>query len=144
MCDVEQIRRTGRIMWHTLKGREGNMLLMLILMSFPVFGVLLFFTLPLHTALPAYLGGCGVSVFYMWKMMGAAEHPVTTGPEGMIGKTGEVLSWKAHEGKVRCYDEVWDARTEDGQALSRGEKVKVVEMRELEMVVRPLEEKEKT
>ncbi len=120
------------------------MVLMLLLMSFPFFGVALFFTLPLIVALPAYLAGCGVSAFYIWKMMGVSERPVATGPEGMIGKTGEVLSWRGQRGKVRCYDEVWDARTEGPQELDPGAKVKVVSMQELHMVVRPLEEREKT
>jgi membrane-bound ClpP family serine protease len=75
----------------------------------------------------------------MRKMMAAAKHPVTTGPQGMIRKTGQVLWWSGQAGKVRCYDEVWDARTEGRQGLSRGEKVKVVGMQDLRMVVLPLE-----
>ena len=60
-----------------------------------------------------------------------------TGSEGMIGETGVAMGDFTGKGKVFVVGELWDA--ECSLPLRKGEKVTVVERREMTLVVRPQE-----
>ncbi|MEM9682013.1 MAG: nodulation protein NfeD [Pseudomonadota bacterium] len=56
-------------------------------------------------------------------MMRARRRAVVSGPEEMIGMTGEVVSWSGHSGRIRTHGEVWLARA-TGE-LAPGSRVRV-------------------
>jgi membrane protein implicated in regulation of membrane protease activity len=116
------------------------MLLMMLLMAFPLIGVFLFFVLPWKAALPAYLVGVAISVFYHRIMVKSRMIRVKTGRRGMIGRTATVVDWHQGEGTVRCHGEFWKARMESGRSASPGSEVFVVDLVEhLVLILRPLE-----
>lgn len=61
------------------------------------------------------------------------------GPEGMIGKTGEVTSSCAPDGYVRVDGELWRAETIDGSSLGEGQRVIVRRLNGLVLFVEALE-----
>lgn len=116
------------------------MLLMMLLMAFPLIGVFLFFVLSWKIALPAYLVGVAISVFYHRIMVKSRTIRVKTGRRGMIGCTATVVDWHQGEGMVRCHGEFWKARMENGRSVSPGSEVLVVNVVEhLVLILRPLE-----
>jgi membrane-bound serine protease (ClpP class) len=112
------------------------MLVMALIMLFPLLGIALFYALPWRTALPLYLIGVAFSAFFDWLMMRSMKAPVSTGPEGMIGRTGTVLSWQDGKGAVRTEGEIWKASSEHGESLQTGERIEIVEVREMTLTVR--------
>lgn len=61
-----------------------------------------------------------------------------TGVEGMIGKTGVVKTPLAPEGRVLAHGSLWTARVRGGASVPVGAKVRVLEVRGLELIVEPL------
>jgi membrane-bound serine protease (ClpP class) len=60
-----------------------------------------------------------------------------TGPEGLIGETGEAMGDFTGKGKVFVVGELWDA--ECPLPLRKGDKVTVVQRKEMTLVVKPQE-----
>ena len=58
---------------------------------------------------------------------------VVSGPEEMLGSTGEVIDWEGHAGHVRIHGEVWQARAH--RAIRPGRVVRVEEIDGLTLVV---------
>ncbi|MDI6765508.1 MAG: nodulation protein NfeD [Bacteroidota bacterium] len=58
----------------------------------------------------------------------------TTGVEGMIGETGEVMNDLRPDGLVRVHGEIWKATTLDG-TLRKGTKIRVQEIENLKLKV---------
>jgi membrane-bound ClpP family serine protease len=114
------------------------MLLMMLLMAFPVLGVALFFVTPWKVALPGYLAGTAIGVFYHLVMMKSRKIRVTTGHRGMVGQTATVITWGSAQGTVRCHGEIWKARTEHGGSMALGSEASVVDVKGLVLVVRPM------
>lgn len=109
-------------------GRERGaaMLPMLLIMAFPILGLLLFLVLPPGMAVPLYVVGLVLSGITHRLMIKAQRLPVQTGPEGMIGAIATVLSWHDATGHVRCHGELWTARTRDHHELNPGTEVQVL------------------
>ncbi|KAA2238478.1 nodulation protein NfeD [Chitinophaga agrisoli] len=61
----------------------------------------------------------------------------TTGVEGMTGEIGESLELLNPVGSVRVHGEIWRANA-TGRAILQGEKVRVVAVRDLTVLVEPL------
>ena len=61
----------------------------------------------------------------------------TTGSEGLIGETGEAISALNPSGLVRVHGEIWNARTKK-EKLSKGDRVRVVEVQNLMVIVEKL------
>ena len=60
-----------------------------------------------------------------------------TGAQGLVGEHAEVFVWgPSGQGKVFCHGEYWNAAGPEG--LLPGDRVEVVELRGLELVVRPV------
>lgn len=111
------------------------MALAMILMVFPLVGLLLFFVLPWPVALLWYLVGLLVSVGLHWVMMRTMRMPVRTGRRGMIGQQASVVSWRGDRGRVRCHDEIWWAVASGAGELNAGERVRVVDVDGLTLLV---------
>jgi membrane-bound ClpP family serine protease len=101
------------------------MLPMMLLMAFPLLGLVLLFVLPPGLAIPLYLLGLILSGVTHWAMMRSMRIPLRTGPEGMIGARGRVLSWQQAGGFVSCQGEAWRARCLTDAPLIPGTEVEV-------------------
>lgn len=64
---------------------------------------------------------------------------VTTGPEGLIGDTGEIVEWKKNKGRIRVQGEIWTAFSEDDLELKKEEKVLVSAVDGLDLKIRTIE-----
>ena len=64
----------------------------------------------------------------------AQKRPVSTGVEGLIGKTGEALEPLSPVGTVRVHGEIWKAEA-TGEAIFTGDKILVTEVRGLKLFV---------
>jgi membrane-bound ClpP family serine protease len=122
--------------WRGCRAYDAPMLVMAFIMLLPLIGIALFYLLPWRTALPIYVIGVGFSAFFVWLMIGAMKRPVLTGREGMIGKTGKILSWKDRSGQVRVEGEIWKASSENPESLQTGQLVEVIDVQEMRLTVR--------
>ena len=68
----------------------------------------------------------------------AQRSKVVTGMEAMIGNTGEVIDMLNPAGTVRVNGETWNAESLAG-AITKGEKVRIKEMRNLKLYVEPID-----
>lgn len=80
-----------------------------------------------------------VSAAFLLIAIGAAwrahRRNITTGEAGLLGSSGNVLSWKANEGQVHVHGERWHARSE--ASLGPGQNVRVVGRKDLTLLVEP-------
>ena len=118
------------------------MILMPLIMISPFFALLLFYYLPLETALPIYIVILMVAGFYYVVMFKSMRAKTKTGLEAMIGGEALVIEGIAPEGKVEFKDEIWTATTR-GKEIVKGERVKILETQGLVLVVECLAEGEK-
>lgn len=93
-----------------------------LILFLPIFGLPVFWVLPLYTALPVYLFIVGVSVLFYFKIYQAMHARVCSGREAMLGETGVVLQKIDPEGKIQYATEIWNAVSKDKKFLE-GEKV---------------------
>lgn len=94
------------------------MIWMMLIMFLPIFGVVLFFILPLAAAMPLYFILVAISALYHCLMMGAQRLPSRMGPEKMVGSRASVRNWHGNTGQVLWQGEIWQASTLDGSGLS--------------------------
>jgi membrane-bound serine protease (ClpP class) len=88
---------------------------------------------PLIAAIATVSAGLFVLVGVM--MMRARQRAVVSGPEEMIGMTGEVISWSGQTGRVRTHGEVWQARA--ANELAPGIQVRIRGRDGLVLLVEP-------
>ncbi len=112
--------------------------LMMIIMALPLIGIVLFFLFPFPESLFYYLLVFAFSAFFYWLMFRVMKKPPVMGREAMIGLTAEVLTWENGAGTVSIRGEIWNARTEAQEKLSRGMKVKIIGLEGLVLFVSPL------
>lgn len=105
-----------------------------LILFLPVFGLPVFWMFPLGTALPLYLVIVGVSLLLYFKIFQAMRRDVQTGQEGMLGKKGLVVEDIDPEGKIRFFNEIWDAVTK-GKTFFEGEQVKISGFQGLRLLV---------
>lgn len=105
-----------------------------LILFLPVFGLSVFWMFPLGTALPLYLVIVGVSLLLYFKIFQAMRRDVQTGQEGMLGKKGLVVEDIDPEGKIRFFNEIWDAVTK-GKTFFEGEQVKISGFQGLRLLV---------
>lgn len=67
------------------------------------------------------------------------KRKVTTGSQGMVGLKGKAAVQLAPEGKVSVRGEYWNARSENGRTIEKGERIEVVAMDGMELIVRKIE-----
>jgi len=89
----------------------------------------------------AIIGVAAVTVFFFLFVLGfglrAQRLKPTTGSEGMIGETGEVLADLNPAGSVRVHGEIWTAESASG-FIEQGAKIRVVEIHNLTLRVERL------
>jgi membrane-bound serine protease (ClpP class) len=79
--------------------------------------------------------GAVFSVGVMTLVVKSRRRPVVSGPEQMIGDTGQVIDWAGDTGRVRVQGEIWKARATE--ALHPGRLVRVKRIEGLTLVVQP-------
>ncbi len=108
-----------------------------VIFVLPLIGLVLFWLLPLEQALLYYsliLVVCAVLYWLMWKDM---RRPATTGVEGMIGGSAEVIENGNRTLKIFFRGEIWDALSPED--LSVGERVEITgahRMEKMKLLVR--------
>ncbi|MBL6952158.1 MAG: nodulation protein NfeD [Alphaproteobacteria bacterium] len=79
--------------------------------------------------------GAGIFIFVLTMLVRSRRRPVVSGPEEMVGSTGQVIDWEGHAGTVRVHGEVWNARA--ARAIDAGRQVRVEKIDGLTLVVQP-------
>ncbi len=115
--------------------------LMALLMVAPILALLLFYYLPLGTALPIYILILIVSVFCNIIMVWAMRARAKTGVNAMIGKKALVIRDIDPEGKVEIRGEIWMA-TGGNKKIAAGNTVKILRVKGLVLIVEALNENE--
>lgn len=112
------------------------MIWMMVIMSFPVFGLALFRVAPLGIALPVYLSVTAISGVCHWLMMRAMRLPPQMGSQRMSGSVVRVLQWKGTKGQIAWNDEIWAAEVSRGNAPVEGDPVIIDRVSGLTVFVR--------
>ncbi len=79
--------------------------------------------------------GAGFFIIVLTMLVRSRRRPVVSGPEEMIGSSGQVIDWDGHAGTVRVHGEVWSARA--SRALAAGRRVRVEKIDGLTLIVQP-------
>lgn len=93
-----------------------------------------FLQLSLGVVLPFVAATALLTVFLVSLAVKAQRRKVTTGAEGLVGKTGDVVTELNPEGYVFVEGALWRARAD--RALKKGEKVKVLKEEHLTLIVK--------
>ncbi len=108
-----------------------------ILLTAPLWALVVFFILPWPIALPLYLIVAGGSLWLYRHIWRAMMKPPYTGPEALVGKECVALENIRYRGLVRCGSEMWTA--EAIRPLPSGGKARVVHVRGAILEVEPLD-----
>lgn len=114
-----------------------------LVLLMPLFGIPLFWLLPLGYALPANIALWLISAFLYWLIRKAMRKPIQDGFHSLIGTEAEVISEQAltHSAKylvrAKGEGELWSAYSAD--ALEIGEQVNIVAVRGIGVVVERVE-----
>ncbi len=108
-----------------------------LVLLMPLFGIPLFWLLPLGYALPANIALWLISAFLYRLIRKAMRKPIQDGFHSLIGTEAEVVSKRApaHSARylVRAQGELWSAYCAD--VLEPGEQVKIVAVRGIAVVI---------
>jgi len=118
------------------------MILMPIIMLSPVWAVVLFYFLPLSTALPFYIVILIVAAYCNIVMFWSMRAKPKTGVEAMIGKETLVIEDIDPEGRIEIAGEIW-AATARGKRIIAGKAVKILKANGLVLVVEAPDKYEK-
>jgi membrane protein implicated in regulation of membrane protease activity len=106
----------------------------------PLFGIPLFWLLPLAYALPANIAIWLTSAFLYRLIRKAMRKPLQDGFHSLIGSQAEVVSRLTPEHSaqylIRCHGELWSAYSKD--TLQPGELVNIVGVKGIGVVVEPV------
>lgn len=97
--------------------------------SLTEYGIAMIFACSLALAL--VIGGGG---YVAWK---AYRKKTETGKEGMIGDSARVLDWNDKQGRVFVDGENWHAQSEKSLDLKEDDTVRILEMKDLTLIVEP-------
>ena len=108
-----------------------------LILLMPVFGLSLFWLLPLNSALPSYTAIVLISAFLYWMIMRAMRQPLRDGFQSLVGTTAEVVS-KLSPGNsaqylVRSQGELWSAYSKD--TFQSGESVNIMAVKGIGVVI---------
>lgn len=78
-----------------------------LVLLLPVFGLALFWVLPLPVAAVLYAFILVISIWMYRLVMRAMTRPIVTGAEGLIGELGEVISSSGRLTQLMVHGEVW-------------------------------------
>jgi len=108
-----------------------------LLLTAPVWALVVFLFLPWPIALPLYLViavGSLVLYRYIWRAM---QQPPRTGPEALIGRECVAMEKIQLRGLVRCGSEMWTALTRT--PLTPGQRARIVGVRGATLEVEPVD-----
>jgi membrane protein implicated in regulation of membrane protease activity len=105
-----------------------------LILLMPVLGIIVFWIWPLSIAVPVYTIILITSAITYFSLLKALHRPVTTGREGLIGKTGEIIDIQEDEIHAMLHGEIWSVKT--NSALNIGDQVTVTGMNGLKLKVK--------
>jgi membrane-bound ClpP family serine protease len=105
-----------------------HFLILLPLVSLPLYSIL-----PWQEATALYTLINGPLLIAGWLVWRVHRKQPITGHEGMIGRRAVILTPLAPEGKVRCGNELWQARSSDPVAV--GDEVRVERLEKTTLIV---------
>jgi len=94
-----------------------------------------FIKISLKVILPSILLTLLFFIFAIGLAIKAHKRKPTTGKEGLIGVVGEVKEDLSPEGMVLIKGEIWKAKAKGDKTIEEGKKVKVVDVRDLTLIV---------
>ncbi|MCD6407767.1 nodulation protein NfeD, partial [bacterium] len=98
---------------------------------------------PLKVSTSLILSATAITFLFIWFVIWFAwrtrRRKVTTGKEGLIGEEGKTVSDLSPEGTVFIHGEYWKARSKSGE-IPKGKRVKVVEIKNLILIVEEVKE----
>ena len=109
-----------------------------LLLLAPVFGLSVFYFLPLGDAWIVYSilsFSCGVVYWLIWREQ---CRPAATGSEGMIGGVGKVIQIGKRTAKIFYRGEIWNAISTE--PLSVGDSVEIARLERMTLIVRKVVE----
>lgn len=115
------------------------MILMPIIMLSPFAALLLFYFLPLWTALPIYIAILAVGIYYNAVMFWAMHAPPRTGLEAMVGEYAFVKADLDPEGTVEIRGELWSAAARNAK-IAAGREVKILKAQGMVLIVEEVED----
>lgn len=118
-------------------GKVGNDMCHLVLLM-PFLALPVFWLLPLSVAASIYSVVLGVSAWLYIYVFKALSRPVVCGREEILHARGEIIDVHDHQLHVRVHSEVWGGESSD--TLSPGDKVEVVDMEDLKLKVKKVQQ----
>jgi len=117
----------------TLGGAVAMVLGAVLLIDSPLPELRIRWTVAIALALPFAL----ITSLLLTLAMRARANKVVTGPAGMLGEPGVVITALAPAGKVRVRGEYWDAVGPPGAHLEPGAKIRITAVEGLQLAVKP-------
>jgi len=117
----------------TLGGAVAMALGAVLLIDSPLPELRIRWTVAIALALPFAL----ITSLLLTLAMRARANKVITGPAGMLGEPGVVITALAPAGKVRVRGEYWDAVAPPGAHLEPGSKIRITAVEGLQLAVKP-------
>jgi len=84
--------------------------------------------------LPFVLTTAGITVFLLSRVVRAHRRKVTSGKEGLIGTTAEVLKDIKGNGKVFVHGEIWQAKSDN--LIRKGEETEIIGIEGMKLIVK--------
>ena len=94
----------------------------------------------LSVIIPSVLAIVLFFVFVVGKAVQAMRNKVSTGDEGLVGSVGVARTNLEPRGKVFVHGEIWKAVTNDGGTVSAQSDIRVVEVKDLRLIVEELKQ----
>jgi membrane-bound serine protease (ClpP class) len=117
----------------TLGGAVAMVLGAVLLIDSPLPELRIRWTVAIALALPFAL----ITSLLLTLAMRARANKVVTGPAGMLGEPGVVITALAPAGKVRVRGEYWDAVGPPGAHLEPGSRIRITAVEGLQLAVKP-------
>ncbi len=95
-----------------------------------------FMQVSLKVIFPIVIAAAGITLFLIGNVIKTRKNKISGGREGLIESIGEARTdITSDNGKVFIHGEIWDAVSEKGEIIKKGEKVKVVKVEGLKLMV---------
>jgi len=95
-----------------------------------------FLKISLHVIIPVIASITAISIFLVANAIKVHRRKVSTGKEGLIGKTATAMTRINKKGKVFLHGEIWDAYNTEKKLIKKGDEVRVVKVEGLRLFVK--------
>jgi membrane-bound serine protease (ClpP class) len=92
---------------------------------------------PVRVVLPTSIVLAGLCVLVLTLAVRAQRGSVTTGVEGLLGAIGTVTRDLAPRGQIFVHGEIWSAHAAAGATIAQGARVRVVQVKDMQLTVEP-------